>query len=42
VFLGDELLGAGVNVTELTIAANTVKRDWPNAIVYWNEEWGYV
>jgi hypothetical protein len=42
VFLGDELLGAGVNVTELTLAAETVKRSWPNAVVYWNEEWGPV
>jgi hypothetical protein len=42
VFLGDELLGAGVNVTELTIAAETVKGTWPSAIVYWNEMWGPV
>ncbi len=38
----DELLGAGINVTELTIAAQTVKASWPGAVVYWNEEWGPV
>ena len=27
-FLGDELLGAGITVDELTTAAETVKRDW--------------
>lgn len=42
VFLGDELLGAGINVTELTIAAETVKASWREGIVYWNEEWGPV
>lgn len=42
VFLGDELLGAGVNVTELTLAAETVKSSWPTGVVYWNEEWGPV
>lgn len=42
VFLGDELLGAGVTVSELTTAADTVKRDWPDAVVYWNEEWAPV
>jgi hypothetical protein len=42
VFLGDELLGAGVNVTELTMAAESVKASWPTGVVYWNEEWGPV
>ena len=42
VFLGDELLAEGINVTELSIAAETVKHDWPEAIVYWNEAWDPV
>ena len=42
VFLGDELLAQGINVTELTIAASTVKEDWPEAVVYWNEAWDPV
>ena len=29
-------------MTELTIAAETVKKSWPSAIVYWNEMWGPV
>ena len=42
VFLGDELLAAGVNVTELTLIADAVKASWSAAIVYWNEEWAPV
>lgn len=42
IFLGDELLNSGVYVTELTTAADAVKYDWPDAIVYWNEAWGPV
>ena len=33
VFLGDELLGAGVHVTELTLAAEAVKASWPTGVV---------
>jgi hypothetical protein len=40
--LGDELLGQGITVAELTTAADTVKRDWPEGVVYWNEEWDPV
>ena len=29
-------------MTELTIAAETVKKSWPSAKVYWNEMWGPV
>ena len=32
VFLGDELLGQGVNVTELTLAATAVKTSWPGTM----------
>ena len=37
VMLGDELLWQKLSVSELTMAAELVKRDFPNAIVYWNE-----
>jgi len=42
VFIGDELLLGGLTVESLTIAADTVRATWPNAIIYWNEAWKVI
>ena len=39
VYLGDELLGGGLTVSNLTAITKMVKAVWPEGIVYYNEEW---
>jgi len=42
VFIGDELLWQGLSVDNLSVAAATVRATWPNATIYWNEQWKTV
>lgn len=37
IFLGDEHMWSGISLASLTTACDTIKRDWPDAIVYINE-----
>ena len=39
VYVGDELLGGGITVSNLTAIFDMVKAVWPTSIVYYNEEW---
>ena len=39
VYFGDELLGGGVPVSNLTALFDMVKAVWPDGINYYNEEW---
>ena len=39
VYFGDELLGGGLAVSNLTALFKLVKAVWPEAITYYNEEW---
>ena len=38
-YIGDELLGCGVLVSELTAIFELCKAVWPEGITYYNEEW---
>ena len=39
VYMGDELLGGGIPVSNLTALFDMVKAVWPDGITYYNEEW---
>ena len=41
-YIGDELLGCGAQVAELTAIFELCKAVWPEGITYYNEEWAPV
>ena len=39
---GDELIGSGVHLADLTAAVNLVRETWPEAILYYNEDFSVM
>lgn len=39
VYVGDELLGGDITVSNLSSIFDTIKEDWPEGVTYYNEQW---